>query len=221
MDNKVDKHSRASKKLFVFAIVILAVVSIVVGAALSAHKSENNANTSEVVSSKISQILDTKSIVANEEVDCASFAEEVNKISEAMNKIEPEVKGEDAKAKFDEAKQSFIKIKESAEIAKLTSEISDGINEDIISKLKSNDKLKAVGESLETYQAKLKDFKEKYSGTGDDMQAVFDYSELEKASEAVKTEVAKLEEKGLSEVTIEEIVAFYDKIEELRDIISK
>ena len=221
MDSEIDKRTRISKKFFVVAIVALAVVSIVVGAALSAHKSSGSTNTSEFVNSEISRIMDTKSTVANEEITASDFSENVDVISEALDKIEPELKNEEVKAKFNEAKQDFTRIKESAEIAKLVSEVSDSVSENVISKLKANEKLKDVGESLESYEAKLKEFKEKYSGNGDDMQAVFDYSELEKASEAVKTEVAKLEEKGLPEVTITEITAFYDKIEELRKIISK
>lgn len=221
MDNEIDKRTRISKKFFALAVATLAAVSIVVGAVFSANKSGGGANGSEVVNSEISQILNTKEVVAKEEINFAEFGTKIGKISDALDKIEPELKNEEAKAKFEEAKQKFEKLKESGELAKLIAEVSNGINDNVLAKLKNNEKLKSVGESLENYQEKVKEFKEKYSGTGDDMQAVFDYSELEKASETAKMEVAKLKDSELSGVTSEEIDAFYDKIEELREIISR
>ena len=221
MDNEIDSKARVSKKFFIIAIVILAIVSVIVGAALSANKSDDGSKTSEVVDAQISQIIDTKEVVTKGEIDFTDFSTKVEEISEALDKIEPELKEEQTKAKFEEIKKSFVKLKESGEMAKLVADASQGVNEDVLAKLKANEKLKAVGESLGEYQKKVKEFKEKYAGNGDDMQAVFDYSELEKASENVKAEVAKLKDRELTEATSDEINAFYDKIEELREIISK
>ena len=220
MDNEIEKRARISKKFFALAVASLAIVSVIVGAALSAHETKSDTNESNAVETELLQILDTKEVVSKKDVDYAEFSAKVDEISEALDKVEAELKDEQAKAKFEEAKKSFAEIKESGELAKIISQVSNGINSDTINKLKSNEKLKSIGESLEAYEAKVKAFKEKYSGKGDDMQAVFDYSELEKASEAVKAEVTKLQDGELSGVTSDEIDAFYDKIEELKEIIS-
>ena len=50
------------------------------------------------------------------------------------------------------------------------------------------------------------------------MQAVLDYSELEKLGNNLKLSIEKLE---LSEVSSEEIESFYAKIDELRDVFAK
>lgn len=220
MDNEIDKKMRASKKIFVVAIVIVAVVSIIVGAAFGAHKF-GGATNSDVVIENISQILNTKEVVAKEEVDFAEYSAKVDEISEALDRIEAESKSDEVKAKFEEVKQSFTKLKESGELAKLIVDVKNGINDEVLSRLKANDKLKSVGEAVGIYKEKIQEFKKKYSGMGDDMQAMFDYSELEKAGEDVKAELSKLKDSELSGVTSEEIDVFYDKIEELREIISK
>ena len=61
------------------------------------------------------------------------------------------------------------------------------------------------------------DFKTKYAEKGEDIQAVLDYSALEAQADLVKS---KLQEIKLTEVSSDEIEAFYGKIEELKEIIS-
>ena len=114
------------------------------------------------------------------------------------------MKDEVIKTKLEEAKNSFTKLKETGELAKVIAKISDGVNEGTITELKANEK--------------LKELKVKYSGNGDEMQAVLDYSELEKLGNNLKLSIEKLE---LSEVSSEEIESFYAKIDELRDVFAK
>ena len=68
------------------------------------------------------------------------------------------------------------------------------------------------------YNLAKNDFKTKYAEKGEDIQAVLDYSALEAQADLVKS---KLKELKLTEVSSDEIEAFYGKIEELKEIISK
>ena len=212
-------REKTSRKFLILAVILSTIVVAVFCAALFL----SNKNTAKGnISDEISQILQTKDAVnsAVSQNNLSGYSGKIDTISENLDKINASgaLKDEEARGKFEEVKNSFVKLKETGELAKVIAKISDGINDETITGLKANEKLKDVGEVLEEYESKLKEFKTKYVGNGDEMQAVLDYSELEKLGDDLKLSIEKLE---LSEVSSEEIESFYAKIDELRDIIAK
>lgn len=214
-------REKTSKKFLIVAVVLSVIVVAVFCAALFLDKG-GATNGDADVSGEISQILESEEAVKNAvlQKNLSEYSTKIDEISEILNKIDASgvLKDEVIKAKFEEAKNSFTKLKETGEFAKVIAKISDGVNEGTITELKANEKLKDVGEALEEYESKLKELKVKYSGNGDEMQAVLDYSELEKLGNNLKLSIEKLE---LSEVSSEEIESFYAKIDELRDVFAK
>lgn len=213
-------REKKSKSFLILAIVFAVSVCAVFCAALLYNNRDSNSNTTDI-SAEISEILSTKEVIlAKDSSKLAEFSAKIQEISDNLDKIEQSgaLKNENAKSKFDEAKNSFAKLEETGKLAKVIAGISNGVSDETIMELKENEKLKAVGEALEKYESKLKEFKANYSGDGEEMQAVLDYSELEKIGDELNNTIENLE---LSEATSDEITLFYVKIEKLRDIISK
>lgn len=213
-------REKKSKSFLILAIVFAVSVCAVFCAALLFNNRGSNSNTTDI-SAEISEILSTKEVIlAKDSSKLAEFSAKIQEISDNLDKIEQSgaLKNENAKSKFGEAKNCFAKLEETGKLAKVIAGVSNGVSDETIMELKGNEKLKAVGEALEKYESKLKEFKTNYSGNGEEMQAVLDYSELEKIGDELNNTIEKLE---LSEATSDEITLFYAKIEELRDIISK
>lgn len=217
-------REKKSKKFLVLALVTLVLVTAVFSAAMFFKKDNSDGgNSSSGAVSKVEEIIGSKEsmLAAKNDNKLVDFHNKVQEVSEALDEIdENSLKTDEAKAKYSEVKESFAKIKTSGELAGLISKLSsdDGISSETIEELKQNDQLKTVAEAMSEYKSKLEDFKSKYAGTGEDIQAVLDYSALEAQAELVK---AKLQETKLTEVTSDEIETFYGKIEELKEIISK
>ena len=222
MDNGVNMREKKSKKFLILALITLTLVTAVFSAAMFFKKSETGGNTSNKAADSITKIIELKDslISAKEESKLVEFYNKTQEISEALEIINgDDLKSDEAKAKFNEAKDSFAKLKASGElagsIAKLSSD--DGISSEAIEELKQNEQLREVAEVFDEYKSKLSDFKTKYAEKGEDIQAVLDYSALEAQADLVKS---KLKELKLTEVSSDEIEAFYGKIEELKEIIS-
>lgn len=216
-------REKKTKKFLVLALVTLVLVTAVFSAAMLLKKGDAGSNSNNVAADEVAKIIESKEalLAARENSKLVDFNKNVQEVSEALDKInENDLKTDEAKAKLNEAKESFAKIKTSGELAGLISKLSsdDGISSETIDELKQNEQLKTVAEAMSEYKSKLEDFKTKYAGTGEDIQAVLDYSALEAQAESVKV---KLQETELTEVTSDEIETFYGKIEELKEIISK
>ncbi len=216
-------REKKTKKFLVLALVTLVLVTAVFSAAMLLKKGNTGSNSNNVAADEVEKIIESKEalLAARENSKLVDFDKNVQEVSEALDIIDENgLKTDEAKAKFNEAKESFAKIKTSGELAGLISKLSsdDGISSETIDELKQNEQLKTVADAMSEYKSKLEDFKTKYAGTGEDIQAVLDYSALEAQAESVK---AMLQETELTEVTSDEIETFYGKIEELKEIISK
>lgn len=223
MDNKVDVREKKSKKFLALALAFLVVVAAVFSAGMFFKKNDTKRGLSNEIVEQISQILELKDDIlsAKDSSKLVELNNKIKEVSDTLDKIkEEDLKSDEAKAKLQEVKEKFAKIKEVGELAGLISKLSEetGVNSETIDELKQNEKLKNLGETLGEYKSKLDEFKSKYAEKGEDVQAVLDYSALESQAEAVKE---KLQEVELPELTSDEIESFYDKIEELKEIISK
>lgn len=222
MDNGVNMREKKSKKFLILALITLTLVTAVFSAAMFFKKSESGGNTSNKAADSITKIIELKDslVSAKEESKLVEFYNKTQEISEVLEAINADdLKSDEAKAKFNEAKDSFAKLKASGELAGLIAKLSsdDGISSEAIEELKQNEQLREVTEAFDEYESKLSDFKTKYAEKGEDIQAVLDYSALEAQADLVKS---KLQELKLTEVSSDEIEAFYGKIEELKEIIS-
>lgn len=222
MDNGVNMREKKSKKFLILALITLTLVTAVFSAAMFFKKSESGGSTSNKAADNITKIIVLKDslVSVKEESKLVEFYNKIQEISEALEAINvDDLKSDEAKEKFNEAKDSFAKLKTSGElagsIAKLSSD--DGISSEAIEELKQNEQLREVAEAFDEYKSKLSDFKTKYAEKGEDIQAVLDYSVLEAQADLVRS---KLQELKLTEVSSDEIEAFYGKIEELKEIIS-
>ena len=222
MDNGVNMREKKSKKFLILALITLTLVTAVFSAAMFFKKNESNGIASNKVADNITKIIELKDslISAKDESKLVEFYNKTQEISEALEAINvDDLKSDEAKEKFNEAKDSFAKLKASGELAGTIAKLSsdDGISSETIEELKQNEQLREVAEALGEYKSKLSDFKTKYAEKGEDIQAVLDYSALEAQADLVKS---KLQEIKLTEVSSDEIEAFYGKIEELKEIIS-
>lgn len=222
MDNGVNMREKKSKKFLILALITLTLVTAVFSAAMFFKKSESGGNTSNKAADSITKIIELKDslVSAKEESKLVEFYNKTQEISEVLEAINADdLKSDEAKAKFNEVEDSFAKLKASGELAGLIAKLSsdDGISSEAIEELKQNEQLREVTEAFDEYESKLSDFKTKYAEKGEDIQAVLDYSALEAQADLVKS---KLQELKLTEVSSDEIEAFYGKIEELKEIIS-
>lgn len=215
-------REKKSKKFLILALITLTLVTAVFSAAMFFKKSESGGNTSNKAADSITKIIELKDslVSAKEESKLVEFYNKTQEISEVLEAINADdLKSDEAKAKFNEVEDSFAKLKASGELAGLIAKLSsdDGISSEAIEELKQNEQLREVTEAFDEYESKLSDFKTKYAEKGEDIQAVLDYSALEAQADLVKS---KLQEIKLTEVSSDEIEAFYGKIEELKEIIS-
>lgn len=215
-------REKKSKKFLILALITLTLVTAVFSAAMFFKKSESGGNTPNKAADSITKIIELKDslVSAKEESKLVEFYNKTQEISEALEAINvDDLKSDEAKEKFNEAKDSFVKLKASGELAGIIAKLSsdDGISSETIEELKQNEQLREVAEALGEYKSKLSDFKTKYVEKGEDIRAVLDYSALEAQADLVKL---KLQELKLTEVSSDEIEAFYGKIEELKEIIS-
>lgn len=215
-------REKKSKKFLILALITLTLVTAVFSAAMFFKKSESGGNTSNKAADSITKIIELKDslVSAKEESKLVEFYNKTQEISEVLEAINADdLKSDEAKAKFNEVEDSFAKLKASGELAGLIAKLSsdDGISSEAIEELKQNEQLREVTEAFDEYESKLSDFKTKYAEKGEDIQAVLDYSALEAQADLVKS---KLQELKLTEVSSDEIEAFYGKIEELKEIIS-
>ena len=222
MDNGVNMREKKSKKFLILALITLTLVTAVFSAAMFFKKGESDGIASNKAADSITKIIELKDslISAKDESKLVEFYNKTQEISEALEAINvDDLKSDKAMAKFNEVEDSFAKLKTSGElagsIAKLSSD--DGISSETIEELKQNEQLREVAEAFDGYKSKLSDFKTKYAEKGEDIQAVLDYSALEAQADLVRS---KLQELKLTEVSSDEIEAFYGKIEELKEIIS-
>lgn len=186
---------------------------------------------------KADKLLASKDIVAEvlngQVTDYSKFDEsKLNEYSEKVLELESEVKDLQSdkacatkfKSDCDAIVESYDKLKLSADstaiIVKFVKESQDiaGISNDTLSEMKgsSNTYLQTLANDLSDYRAAVDAFSEKYVANADDADFVADYSTVDDKYRALKEKYSSIKSDQLFGASNEELLSFYDKIEELK-----
>lgn len=186
---------------------------------------------------KADKILASKDIVAEvlngQVTDYSKFDEsKLNEYSEKVFELEGEVKDLQSdkacatkfKSDCDVIVAGYDKLKLSADstaiIIKFVKESQDiaGISNDTLSEMKSssNAYLQTLANDLSDYRAAVDAFSEKYVANADDTDFVADYSTVDDKYRVLKEKYSSIKSDQLFGASNEELLSFYDKIEELK-----
>ena len=194
-------------------------------------------------SSKIDEILtsrDTVADVLNTEVsDYSKFdAQKLQDYASTVRATKEKVDAlrankacsvEKFKERCDELGEIYDKLVLSADstdiIIKFVTESSDiaGVSTNTLNEMadSSNMYLQTMAKDLLDYKKAVDDFKSKYVANADDTDFVVDYSEIDKKYQALKSKYSEIESEQLFGASDEELLSFYDKIEELKKLFAE
>lgn len=137
---------------------------------------------------------------------------------------------DEKKTKFEEADKLFAKIQMIGENSEILKKLYDearseaGVSDETLKKLSESscEYIKNLGTKMSDLRGKVSSFKEKYSASGNTIDFVKDYTEIEDILNSF--EVSDGSGVGLKEVfgiDRGEISGFYDKIEELNNLVKE
>lgn len=241
-NNKMLKRKKTAKsgKILGLAGLFLAALCLVFCVLFFATKNQNKAESAEW----FSRISDTKDSV-NSVLDYApddinnldinkldQLNSSISSIEQNMNAIRDSkvLDSDEKKTKFNEANTTFEKLKvigdNSALLKKLYEEAKSesGVSDETLKKLNESscEYIRKTGAKIAELRSKVSGFKEKYSTGGNTVDFVKDYTEIEEKLNGFNAEEGS--SAGLKEifgVDRGEISAFYDKIEELNNLVKE
>ncbi len=221
------------KKILILLGIFFAtagIVTVVLFTTSGVNYKDAIAKSEEILASKelVSEILNTR-INSIDNYDESKANNYVQKIQETKSVLDELLASKACEGKYKEKCDalggSFDVINKSAEsvsaISKFVAESKDlaGISNDTLSEMKksSNEFIQQMASDVIDYRRLIDDFSAKYGANADATDYVSDYSKIADKTEELKEKYTKIDSEKLYGVSSEEILSFYDKVEELKN----
>jgi hypothetical protein len=241
-NNKLLRRKKTTKsgKILLLAGLFVVVVLLVFGVLFFASRKRGNSESVEW----FSRISETKESVLSAidyspesmaDLDTGKLEQLRSSISSAeqgMNAIRDSklLDNDEKKAKFEEASKIFEKMKTVGESSELLKKLYDetksesGVSDETLKKLgeSSSEFISEAAKNILSLKEKVASFKNKYSAGGDTIDFVKDYTEIENLLDSIDvSDNSSLSFKDIFGVDRGEISSFYDKIEELNNLVKE
>lgn len=226
------------KKLLILGgafVASLAIVFVVLFTTSRVNYSGAVEKSEAILSSKetVSEVLNTKldDLSKFDAAKLENYSATIKETKEKLGELQSEKACTDTKykEKCEELGKAFEKLELSSDstavIIKFVNESQDiaGVSSDTLNELKNstNPFLQELGNDLIEYRGLVDSFKEKYVANADDVDFVADYSKIDEKRVELLDKYSKISSEKLFGASNEELLSFYDKIEELKKLFAE